>query len=163
MTQSKFTNNTLELHVQKSPIIIRTVFFVFAFAFFLFPILGAISAIIVLKSFHISYLISIGIFSLLGFYLLRISLWNTYGKKTLSFSGNKIIYEADYGWFKDAKKEISVEDTRYSFVRIGYEEDNNGILLVENKNEKIQCAVKLPIENLEWIIKEIETKTNRID
>lgn len=160
MKQTNFFDNILELNVRKSPIVIRVIFFTFSFAFFLFPLFGAIAAIAMGKSFHIGYLISIGIFSLMGFYLLRISLWNTYGKETLIFSKNKIIYEANYGWFKDAKKEISLENVRFSFVPVGYEEENNGVLLVENDNNKIQCAVKMPKENVEEIIQELIRNSN---
>jgi len=162
MKQSNFSHNILELNVRKSPIVIRSIFFFFAFAFFIFPLLGAITSLSSGKSFHISYLISIGIFSLMGFYMLRISLWNTFGKETLIFLADKIVYEADYGWFKDAKKELSRENAKYSFLPIGYEEDNNGVLLIENNDDKIQCAVKIHKENLEKIIVEIETATNRL-
>lgn len=81
MQQFNFKNNTLNLKVKKSPLAVRIIMFFFAFAFFVFPVLGTIVDILTGGGMQFGYLIGIGIFALMGFYLLRVSLWNTYGEE----------------------------------------------------------------------------------
>lgn len=152
INQFNFQNNLLKLSVQKSPVIIRAILFLLAFISFFFPVLVMIVSIASGNRFHISYLIGIGVFSLLGFYLLRIALWNTYGEEIILFSKNELLYEANYGWFKDAKKSIVLENIEYLILPIGYEEENKSILIIQNDQTKIECAVKMPKEQLEKLI-----------
>ena len=158
MDQFNFQNNLLKLSVRKSPLFIRSVLFLLAFAFFIFPSTGMLVSITSGDGFRFFHLIAIGIFSLLGFYLLRIALWNTYGEEIILISKDKLTYEANYGWFKDAKKTIAFESIDYSILPIGYEEDNKGALVIENRETKIECAVKMPKEQLEELILLVKNK-----
>jgi len=83
MQQFNFRNNTLNLKVKKSPLAVRIVMFFFAFAFFIFPLVGTIVSVLIGGGLQIGYFIWIEIFGLMGFYLLRVSLWNTYGEETI--------------------------------------------------------------------------------
>jgi hypothetical protein len=148
-------NNTLHLRVKRSPLIIRIVMFSFAFAFFILPISGAIYGISNGSGFQFSYLIGIGIFSIMGFYLLRLALWNTYGEETIEVLENKIIYEASYGWFKDSKREMIFTVPEYSFKSVGYEEDHEGVLVIISENSQLESVVKMPIAKLEQLIVEL--------
>ncbi|MTH18232.1 hypothetical protein [Flavobacterium sp. LC2016-01] len=156
MQQYNFANNTLNLKVKKSPFLVRIIMFVLAFSFFIFPIGGAISGIASGGGLHIGYFIGIGIFSLIGFYMARIALWNTYGEETIQILENKVIYEANYGWFKDGKKETLIKNPKYSFAPIGYEEDNEGILIIASEETKIESVVKVPMSELEELITVLE-------
>ncbi|SHM91842.1 hypothetical protein [Flavobacterium chilense] len=152
MQQFNFINNTLNLKVKKSPLIIRIIIFFFAFAFFIFPLIGVILSIANRSGLNIGYFIAVGIFSLLGFYLLRVALWNTYGEETINILENKVIYEANYGWFKDAKKEMIFSDLEYSFKSVGYEEDNEAVLVLSSKEDQVESVVKMSIPQLEELI-----------
>lgn len=156
MQQYNFANNILNLKVKKSPFLVRAILFVLAFSFFVFPTGGAIFGIASGSGLHIGYFMAIGIFSILGFYLLRISLWNTYGEETIQILENKVIYEANYGWFKDGKKEVLITNPKYSFASIGYEEDNEGILIISGEETKIESVVKIPMPQLAELIKVLE-------
>ena len=106
MTQSKqyqIAENSLTLRVKPSPLFVRAVMFLLAFAFFLAPVSGILVSLFSGQGFHIGYLIGGFIFGVLGFYLLRIALWNTYGTEFITFHPDHINYIADYGWFKDGK------------------------------------------------------------
>jgi hypothetical protein len=157
MQQFNFKNNILNLKVKKSPLAVRIVMFLLAFSFFVFPVLAFIAGIIFGGGFQFSSFIAIGIFSLIGFYLLRISLWNTYGEETIEIGSSKIIYEANYGWFKDAKKEITVNIPQYSFKSAGYEEDNEAVLVITAGDSQIESVVKMPAEMLEELILVLKT------
>jgi len=152
MQQYNFKNNILNLRVKKSPLAIRIVMFFFAFAFFVFPILGVIVDVLTGGGLQFGYLIGIGIFALMGFYLLRVSLWNTYGEETIEILDGKVIYEANYGWFKDGKKEIIITNLKYSFKSVGYEEDNEGVLVISSENAQVESVVKMPMEEMESLL-----------
>ncbi len=156
MQQYNFQNNTLYLKVKKSPFLVKTIMFLLAFSFFVFPLGGAISSIAGGGGLRIGYFIGIGIFSLIGFYMVRIALWNTYGEETIQILENKIIYEANYGWFKDGKKEALIINPKYFFAPIGYEEDNEGILIIASEEARIESVVKVPMSQLEELIKVLE-------
>lgn len=156
MNQFDLQANKLFLKVRKPPIIIRGIFFVFAFAFFVFPIISLLFSISNGNGLKFGYFIFIGCFGLMGFYLLRISLWNTYGNEVIEISANKIIYEADYGWFKDGKKEVSYNELNYSIKSIGYEDENKGVLVIRINDKQIESVVKMHIPQLEELIKKLK-------
>jgi len=152
MQQFNFRNNTLNLKVKKSPLAVRIVMFFFTFAFFLFPVLGTIADVLTGSRLQIGYFIGIGIFGLIGFYLLRVSLWNTYGEETIEILEDKVIYEANYGWFKDGKKEIVISVPKYSYKLTGYEEDNEGVLVISSENAQLESVIKIPMEQMEALL-----------
>lgn len=152
MQQFNFRNNTLNLKVKKSPFAVRIVMFFFAFAFFIFPLVGTIVSVLTGGGLQIGYFIGIGIFGLMGFYLLRVSLWNTYGEETIEILNDKVIYEASYGWFKDGKKETAISVPKYSFKSVGYEEDNQAVLIITDEECEIESVVKMSMEQLESLL-----------
>ncbi|PBJ09060.1 hypothetical protein [Flavobacterium sp. ACN6] len=157
MEQYNFVNDTLKLKVKKSPFLVRIVMFALAFSFFIFPIVGAIFSVLFGSGLHIGFFIGIGIFSLIGFYTLRVSLWNTYGEETITFLEDRIIYEANYGWFKDGKKETLISNPNYHAIPAGYEEDNEGVLVIASENTEIQSVVKMKMPHLEELISVLKT------
>lgn len=135
------SDNELQLTVIHSPLIIRFILFLFSFCFFVFPTLGMLMSIVAGNGFSFEYLIGIGLFSLMGFYLLRVSLSNTYGTESLVFGKDRITYEADYGWFRDGRKSIASENVAIHFNLIGYEDDQKGSLHFQSDQE-IFCVEK---------------------
>ena len=161
MIQYNFDNNILILKVKKSPFFVRVVLFFFSFAFFLFPLIGMILTITMRGRFYIGFLFVIILFGLFGFYLLRLSLWNTYGVETIIFNKSTIRYEVNYGWFKDGKKEINLSDINYTIKTIGYEEDEIGTLIITNiNNNKIESVVKIPKRQIEELIEILKKEIN---
>lgn len=126
--------------------------FFFAFAFFVFPLLGILVGVLTGGGLQIGYFIGIGIFGLMGFYLLRVALWNTYGEETIEILENKVVYEASYGWFKDSKKEIVISATKYSCKLVGYEEDNEAVLVISSENDQLESVIKMPMHQMEALL-----------
>jgi hypothetical protein len=114
------------------------------------------------NGFHFGFLIGIGIFGLIGFYLLRVFLWNSYGKETISFNNNNITYEADYKWFKDGKKTKEINSPNFSIKPIGYEDENFGVLIINSENDTLESVVKIPNDQLEELISKLKTTANNI-
>ncbi|MFT6843866.1 MAG: hypothetical protein ACJAUV_000033 [Flavobacteriales bacterium] len=160
MTQHELNNNKLTLRVKTSPVFVRGVMFLFAFLFFLAPLIGMITSIAVGNGLHIGFLIGMVFFGLMGFYLLRIALWNTYGVEIIHFESNKVIYEANYGWFKDAQKTFEINSLSFSMKHIGYKEDNNGSLIIDSDDSSIECATKMSIEELNNLIEKLKVAIN---
>ncbi|MBP2282241.1 hypothetical protein H4V97_000559 [Flavobacterium sp. CG_23.5] len=158
MNQYSFENNQLKFKVSKTPFLVRLVLFIITFLCFAFPLFGIIFNIVEGNGIKFGGILAFGIFYLLGFYLLRISLWNSYGEETIQINENKIIYIADYRWFKDGKKTIEKNGVTYSIKPVGYEEENNGILVISNGKSEIESAVKIPKKNLEKLISIIQNE-----
>lgn len=157
MKQFDFQNNILHLKVKKAPLLIRIIFFTIAFTFFIIPLVSLGFIIMTGEGFKFGHSVGIGSFFLGGFYLLRISLWNTYGEEKIEFLENKIIYQANYGWFKHGKREITLSAPyRYFIKSIGYEEDNIGLLAIASEKSTIESVVKMPIPELKELIQLLE-------
>ncbi|WP_433832101.1 hypothetical protein [Flavobacterium anhuiense] len=152
MQHYHYENNTLRLQVKKSPFLVRATLFLIAFMLFVLPVGGTIFGIALGSGLQIGYFIAIGVCSLIGFYTLRVSLWNTYGQETIQFLENKIVYEANYGWFKDGKKEILISNPSFYAVPAGYEEDNEGVLVIASSDTKVESVVKMPLIQVEDLV-----------
>ena len=153
MKQFTFKNNTIILSVKKSPFIIRSIFLIISILFFLLPISGIITAMLAGDPLKFGYFIGIGLSGLLGFYIFRIYLWNRFGNEIIILNKNEISYEADYRLFKDGKKSSTFDALTYSITPVGYEEENLGLLTIDTNNLKIESVVKVPISQLEELIK----------
>jgi hypothetical protein len=151
--QYKLVGNELTLTVKKAPLFVRSVMFLFAFLFFLMPLVGMLLGLSMGKGLHIGYFIGIFFFSVMGFFMLRNALWNTYGKELIIFDENRVRYVADYGWFKDGKKEKEFTgQIEYGIRQLGYEDDNKGGLIIGLKEPSINCVTKMPNSELEELI-----------
>jgi len=94
-----------------------------------------------------------GIFGLIAFYMLRVSLWNTYGAEIIHFEKNKLTYTADYRWFKDGLKEFDFEKIDFSLKKIGYDENNKAVLVIKfDKDVMFETVSRLPLADLEDLI-----------
>ena len=157
MNQFSIENQQLKLQVVKSPLLIQGVLFLFTFLCFALPLFGLIFNVIEGKGIKFGGILALGIFSLIGFYMLRVSLWNRYGKEVIDFSNDKTItYVADYKWFKDGKKSIDKNAILYSIRPVGYEDKNKGILIISNEKSAIELVIKIPIQEIEKIIQILE-------
>lgn len=152
MKQITFQDNTLTLKVGKSPLIIRIILFPTAFLFFILPTYAITSNLSDGSGITLLSVIMIAFFFLLGYYLLRISLWNTFGEEVITLGSEKIIYEADYGWFKGNKKEIFIENLKCSIKPGEFENKDKGVLLLDSDQSQIECVALIPIKELEALI-----------
>jgi len=160
MEQFKLENNKITLTSKPSPLFARGLILFFAIISILLPVGGMIGSMANGNRFHIGFLITTGIFGLIGFYLLRVFLWNSYGKETIVFSKNQVTYEADYKWFKDGKKTQNFESLEFSIKPIGYQEDNIGTLVIESNEDCIESVVKMPNKELDSLILELKQVLN---
>ncbi|MFL5762356.1 MAG: hypothetical protein ACJ77K_00355 [Bacteroidia bacterium] len=152
MAKYEIENNSLTLFVKRSALFARIFLLFFIALFFLAPSFGMFSALANGRAFHIGFLFGIGLFALMGFYLLRIFLWNTYGKELIQFNGKTITYEADYGWFRDGRKTVDIETVVFSMKQIGFENENIAVLVIGSGESMIECVTKMTSGELEELI-----------
>jgi hypothetical protein len=96
----------------------------------------------------------------IGFYLLRVTLWNSIGREILTLDPEKISYIADYRLFKDGRQEIK---TKFLKTEIIYEDEPNkpfGRLRLSNESTSIETVLQTTITELEEIRNEIKTRYN---
>jgi len=160
--QFNIDDNQLIISARKSPIFIRIVLTTFLVLIALIPIAVTI---FVLKSGEgpfigivFSFLLCWGI----GFYLLRLTLWNSVGREILNFNTDRISYIADYRLFKDGQKEIETQDLETEII---YEDEPNkpfGRLRLKTKKSSIETVLQMTISELEELRNEIQTRYNNV-
>ena len=157
--QYEITGNTLTLWVRRSPIAVLIFFSLITTIAFLGPLIGVIVRAASGDGLHVSMFFGLLIGWLIAFYLLRNTLWSSFGKETLIFSGQEVSYTADYKWFKDKVKTLKITtETTFDIRRIGYEDDHEGALIVSTGKDVINCASKMDLDELNSMIKVIESK-----
>lgn len=154
MKQFQIKDNNLILRSKRAPLLITLILFIVAILFFIMPLFGMILYIANGDGFHVGFLFALFFFGILGFYMLRLALWNTYGNEVITFTDNYIHYVADYEWFKDGKKEREIVPSRINFSirQIGYVDDNKGALVINLNDDDILCVTKMPTDQLEELV-----------
>lgn len=158
MKQYYIEGNTVTLKVKKGPFIIRAVLFVIAFLFFVAPFISIAAAAANKSGLKFGHILAPILFGLMGFYLLRLALWNTFGKEIIVFEDKTLNYVADYGWFKDGRKIKPLEyPVQLMIQKVGYDEDNKGKLII-NPKDQLQCVTIMSTKEIKLLIEEITQK-----
>lgn len=152
MKQFSVYNNHLILSVAKSPIFVRLILYIITFLCFALPLFGIVFNIIIGNGTKFSGIVALSVFSVMGFFMLRISLWNSFGKEIIQFGDDYIEYVADYYLFKDGRKSIDNTSLAYAIKSVGYTDDNKGVLIVSNGTSEIESVVKMKNKSLEELI-----------
>lgn len=151
-----FNQNTLTLHVKKSPPLGRLFILFLAFIAVALPIMGMVFRFLDGGSFHFGFLIGLGVFSLVSFYFIRLFLWNTYGKEVITIGNNTVSYYVDYHYFKGNQQEIAYETLVFEVEQIGFEEEQLGRLIIAaNEKEFIHSSVNMDLKELEEVIQKL--------
>lgn len=159
MNQIDFSNNTLILKVKKSPLLGRLFLYIITFLAVVLPLSGFVFNLLIGNGLKFFSLVFLFVFGLISFFMLRISLWNTYGTEIIKISENKLDYIADYKWFKDKIKEFNFENINFNLNKIGYEEDNKAVLIIEFDNGTVlETVTKIDIENLNNLLVKLNKK-----
>ena len=156
MNQIEWNNSTLTLHVKKSPVFIRgLLFFIFVFTAII-PIVAFVLNFINGNEFRLMSVFSLIFFGFLSFRVLRAALWNSYGKEIIVFSNNKIVYTTDFKWFKDKVKEYECNKLTFTSSRIGYEENDEGLLIIYINSEiQLNTVTKIKMPQLTSLIHQL--------
>lgn len=155
MKQYEIKGSNLTLRVKQAPVFVRGLLFVVAFLFFIHPLVGIIFYAPFGGGFHFWYFIWFAVYGVLGFYLLRLALWNTYGKEKITIGKNSVNYFVDYGWVKDKIKEAKIDAPITFSVNLNGYSDRRGRLMIGHNDNLINSAVRMPLEQLQELIGEL--------
>lgn len=153
-------NYTLSLTVKKSHFILRFLLYFMSGLILLGPIVGFIISIKSGEPFHFKFLLGMAMSSIIGFYILRFALWNSFGKEIIEFTPESISYTTDYKIYRDKKNHKREGNLTFSYKPIGYMKDQMGSLTVNNGTETIESIVKMPSIDINTLIKELNTTNN---
>lgn len=160
MKQYNLKGNQLELIVKPSPIIIRIIILVISIITFIMPLVGLVLRIAMGDGFHFAFLIAIAVFGYLGFYLLKIVLWNSYGKEVITLNKANTTFVSDFKFFQNKVDIENLNITSFSYNQVGYEEENFGTLVIGDEDNELESVVKIPLNQLEELIVEILNTAN---
>ncbi len=160
----EFINSQLIITGKKSPLIIRIILIIILFICILIPCATIYFTISNGKGPHISVVISFIFFGIIGFYLLRIILWNTYGREILNFEKCEINYVADYGLFKDSNKKITADLIAVIINTDTQEQKPVATLsIINNDNNIIETVLKVPLDEMEIIERKINELSSELN
>jgi len=95
----------------------------------------------------------------IAYFPLRTLLWNLYGKETYTFREDKIELVCDFKYFKNEKEStFSIYHLTFSSEFVGYEEDNNRVLVIESRHGTLRGSAKIPGEEMDELIRLLEKK-----
>ncbi len=97
-----------------------------------------------------------------GIFLLRMALWNSFGKEIYTFYDEKMQYIADYGWFNDSEKSMQLNEIVF-LVNLKNQDDGKGSLLFADGRDEIQSVIKLPNDQLYELIETLESNYSKYD
>lgn len=162
--QIKFENNRLELAV-KRPTHFVTIFLVSA------ATLCIIAPLIIFanlmfqsqKGFRIETMtVVLSLIPIVfGLFLLRMFIWNFYGKEVYSFENEKLEFWSDFKFFKTEKKSFKIKDVNFSTEHSGFENERKSVLIIETKKFKHKSKVELPEKEADHLIELLNQKLNQ--
>ena len=156
--QIEFSNNgkrEITISVRKSPIFIRITLFIVFILFIIAPITGLAIMLVERMEMKFGIFISFGLFWGLGYYVFRLFSWNSYGKEHISFN-ESVQYYSDFKYFKDSQTEFDNDNLTFEFEEIGYNEDNQGLLIIKSGENTLKSVVKVKIPELKETIERLK-------
>jgi hypothetical protein len=154
-------NNRITIIGSKSNIAALIFLWFLATSCFLIPLAVTISQIVLGNGFRFGMLILFLIFWGLSALMTRIVLWNTYGKEILQLHEKTIEYIADYKFFKDGNKTFQVSEIQFGTAEfIELRNKKMWTLRIKSNNEIFQTSLKLDLDEIELINKELKTRYN---
>ena len=160
--QFNIEENRMIISARKSPLFIRIVLTSFLVLIALIPIAVTFFVLTFGDGPHIGIVFSYVLFWGIGFYLLKLTLWNSVGREILSLENEKISYVADYGLFKDGRKEIETEDLVTEVIQEEHSDKPYGRLRLKTKTNSLETILQMTISEIEELRKEIKTRYNTI-
>lgn len=157
MNSFEIKGNLLTMKNGKTPVVVRVITFTLALLFFLMPIAALVKAFMEQQAPTFYLFAFVMVLALMGYYMFRISLWNTYGVDLIDFRGDRITYTTHYGWFSEEMDTLPVKGAVFFTFDTSRSKDNStGSLCISSAEQSIQCTVQIPLNELELLLKKLE-------
>jgi len=152
-------NLDLVIKTDKAPLSIRLFLGIFMIIGFLTPLIVLIFSFYSDLEIGFSYIITLIIGVGVGFYLLRLILWNTYGKEILKITPERVDYHCDYRYFKGNKKILEGSPFRIKPI-FGYKAIY-GKLNIENDSDSLTTNIDIDKDSIFGLIDILEERLNK--
>lgn len=149
-------NNVLSIKIGKTSFLVRGILLFFAVFSFLIPIIAVVFVVISHSDFKFGHVLLFIMLWLPAYFLLRIILWNSYGKEVLVFSKGKVTYVADYKFFLDSKQEL-IGDISVEIIKNNNSKKDENTFLFKSENNQIETVISLSLEKCQSVIDEINS------
>lgn len=156
VTYNTADTNSFSITVIPAPIFIRVFYMLFIFIAVTGPLMGIVMVARSGSGVKIGNIIFLVLFGLLAFYMLRVLLWNTYGTEEYRIDNSKLHYEANYGFFRDGRKELDLNTLNVDIEEI--EENKTGRLVFSDETLAFESSVKVSLNELQELKKWLEER-----
>lgn len=158
--QINIDGSQLTISTRKTPIFLR-VFLIFILTILiLIPIALTFIWLTNGRGLHIGIAFSFILCWGIGFYLLRITLWNTVGREILNLNLDNISYIADYGLFRDGQQIIGLSDLETEIIFEDSIKNPVGRLRLTSRENSLETKLQATIKELEVVRDRIKTHYN---
>lgn len=89
-------------------------------------------------------------------YLLRLILWNTYGREIITLYSDRLVYIADYKLFRDGRQELTADGMSIQITDTEIEPGCARILFTSGES-KLETVLMIPVTELTAIHLQIST------
>ncbi|WP_298520907.1 hypothetical protein [uncultured Kordia sp.] len=149
-----FSQDQIVITGNKSPLFTRILLLVIAIIAIIIPLSVIIYRAVDGLGFHFVFVPIILITLGTAYFMLRMFLWNTYGKEILTFTEDGITYKSDYKYFKGSTiivpKSPNVQFSRHN------KEEATCLFSIENKESRIENVLPISEHDLQKIKQEID-------
>ena len=153
--QSK--SNQIIIEVKRAPLFMLIIYYLFTTLFFILPFVSVTLFVVFNRQFHFGFIFLFALFGVLGFFLLRSSLWNSFGKEIIEKKACRIGYIADYNWFKYKVKSIDIKDSVKIKIEPHYNDGKFKLTIVSTNNKDvIETAIPLEYKDAQLLKIELE-------
>ncbi len=109
----------------------------------------------------IGLFVSFAIFWGIGYFLFRVWTWNQNGKEMFEIGNDKIIYYADFKYFKDSHQQIDKKDVRFEINEMLNGKERYVQLLINNDKEEIESCINVEPNELKRFIEQLNYALNK--
>ena len=148
-------DDKIVINHRKIPFAMRTVLTVLIVICALFPIVITYRVLLNESPDFLAIAFSFLIFWGIGFAMLRTFLWNIFGKEIIELSGDKIIYLADFKYFKEAKQELDPDGLEVDIIHDEPNDKELGRLRLKNNSKEIETVLQTNLKDLQLIEEKI--------
>lgn len=160
MNQIRLENKKLILKV-KAYLIVKVIFSFMTLLFFIGPLIGIFHSLNSGYDFHFKFVFGLGVNYIVAFYVLRITLWNVWGKEIFEFNESEVVQTTCYKLFQNKEVFEDAELIEIGIEPYGFEDSGKGRLYFQlyEEEEKIYSSVTIPVSDLKPLVEQF----NRIE
>jgi len=146
VTYNSHGANSFSIKVIPAPILIRIFYLFLIFVSIVAPLFSIVLVINSGEGIKFGNIIGLILSGIVALFLIRTFLWNTYGTEEYRIHNDKLLYIADYKFFKDGKKELELSSINVQIEEI--ETQKIGRLIFYDETIEFNSAVKASVSEL---------------